>query len=249
VADVTQTTVPEALPTRPRLRWDAIALLVLAAASAGLLIAISYGFNTEYADTAASDISVAARSFVDWGIGLVVVIAFALGALAVARRSRGGRTMSLIATAVAVVTVIGVPAGAVLGMHEKFERYPDQPSCTSGFTGGPAVRVVRASQREFVELDHPGPFSGGGASGVDGCATQLMVDGDVDVPGAYRPTLAENGWRIDRDERSLVSATKGDQEFQAYREGGSWWVWIGPTGVGPPTRPEQGVNDGAPEDG
>jgi hypothetical protein len=177
VADVTQTTVPEALPTRPRLCWDAIALLVLAAASAGLLIAISYGFNTEYADTAASDISVAARSFVDWGIGLVVVIAFALGALAVARRSRGGRTMSLIATAVAVVTVIGVPAGAVLGMHEKFERYPDQPSCTSGFTGGPAVRVVRASQREFVELDHPGPFSGGGASGVDGCATQLMVDG------------------------------------------------------------------------
>jgi hypothetical protein len=226
---VTQTTDPESPPARPRVRWDAIVQLVLAAAGAGLAIAVSYGFNVEYADIADSEADIARRSFVDWWIGLVIVFAFAAGAVAAARRSRGRRMMAGMAAVIAVVSVIGIPAGAVLGMHEKLDRYPDQPSCTSGFNGGPAVPVLRAAQDGFVELDHPGPFTGTGASGADGCAAELLVGGDADVTAAYRRTLVENGWRIDRYDRRLVSATKDGQEFEATRRaGGSWWVWIGP---------------------
>lgn len=247
---MTRTTDPATRPTRPRLRWDAVVQLVLAAASAGLLIAISYGFATEYADTAGTDSGVALRSFGDWWIGLVVVFACAAGGFAAARRSRGRRVMSRLAVAVAVVALIGLPVAAVVGKHEKFDRYPDQPTCTSGFRSGPAVPVLRDAQGEFVELDHPGPFSGGGTSGVDGCAVQLMVDEDVDVSAAYGPTLAENGWRIDRDRQTLVSATKDDQQFEAYRDrDGTWWVWIGPQGQRPPTQPDPRVNDGARESG
>jgi hypothetical protein len=230
-ACVIRTPDPQSLPAPPRVRWDAIVQLGLAAAGAGLAIAISYGFNVEYADIADSDASIAARSFADWWIGLVVVFAFAAGAVAAARRSRGRRVMFGVAAVIAVVSVIGIPAGAVVGMHEKFDRYPDQPSCTSAFNGGgSAVPVVRAAQDRFVELDHPGPFSGSGASGVDGCAAELLV-GDAEVTATYRRTLVENGWRIDRYNRSLVSATKDGQAFEAtQRTEGSWWVWIGPEG-------------------
>lgn len=231
-----QTTEPHPPQSRPRLRWDAIAQLVLAATGAGLAIFISYGFNVEYADIGGSDASIAARSFTDWWIGLVVVFAFAAGAVAAARRSRRRRALSGIAVAIAVVTVVGIPAGAVLGKHEKFDRYPKQPSCTSGFNGGPAVPVLRAAQDRFVELDHPGPFSGTGESGIDGCAAELLVNGDADVTAAYRRTLVENGWRIDRYDRRLVTATKDGQGFEATpRTDGSWWVWIGPEGLRPPT--------------
>jgi hypothetical protein len=233
---VIQTTDPSSLPTRPRIRWDAIVQLALAAAGAGLAIAISYGFNVEYADIADSDASIAARSFADWWIGLVIVFAFAAGSVAAARRSRGRRVMVGVAAVIAAVSVIGIPAGAVLGMHEKLDRYPDQPSCTSGFNGSPAARVVRAAQDSFVALDHPSPFSGTGASGVDGCAAELLAGGDADVPAAYQRTLVTNGWQIDRYDRSFVSAAKEGQEFEATRRtGGSWWVWIGPAGLGGPT--------------
>ena len=105
-------------------------------------------------------------------------------------------------TSVVVVgaTLVAVPGGAVLGVRQKFDRYPDLPSCTAGFRAGPALPVVRAAQAGFAELDHPGPFSGGGSSGVDGCSSQLMVDARVDVPAVYRQTLIEAGWRIGHDE-------------------------------------------------
>ena len=233
---MTQTTEPQPTQVRPRLRWDAIAQLVLAAAGAGLAIAVSYGFNAEYADTADSNASIAMRSFADWWIGLVIVFAFASGAVAAARRSRRRRVMTGLAAVIAVVSVIGIPAGAVLGMHEKLDRYPDQPSCTSGFNGGPAVPVLRAAQDRFVELEHPGPFSGTGASAVDGCAAELLAGADANVPAAYRSTLVENGWRLDRYDHTVVSATKDGQEFEATRRAGSWWVWIGPEGERGPTR-------------
>jgi hypothetical protein len=229
---VTQTTESQPTQVHPRVRWDAIAQLVLAAAGAGLAITVSYGLNAEYADTADSDAGIAARSFRDWWIGLVIVFGFASGAVATARRSRGRRMMVAIAAAIAVVSVVGIPAGAVLGMHEKINRYPDLPSCTSGFNGGPAEPVLRAARDRFVELEHPSPFSGTGASGVDGCAAELLAGGDADVTAAYRRTLVDNGWRIERYGGGLVSATKDGQEFEATRRrGGAWWVWIGPEGV------------------
>ncbi len=236
---MTQTTAPESVPPRRRVRPGAVVLLVLTAAVAFLVVNISYGLALEYGDTAATDARIAAQSFRDWGIGIVLVVGLAGWAVAVARRSRGRRAMTVTAAVAVVVTLVGVPAGAVLGVQQKFDRYPELPSCTDGFRTGPAVPVVRAAQAGFAELDHPGPFSGGGSSGVDGCSTQLMVDQHVDVPAGYRDTLIDTGWRIRHDGQDLVAATKDGQGFEASRDqDGSWWVWIGPAGLqSQPTQP------------
>jgi hypothetical protein len=148
--------------------------------------------------------------------------------------------MTVAAAITVTLTLVGVPAGAVLGVQHKFSRLPQLPSCAGGFTTGPAVPVARAAQIGFAELDHPGPFRGGGSSGVDGCSSELMLRGQVDVPAAYRPTLVDNGWRTSQNLPDLITATKDGQGFEAFREDGSWWVWIGPEGLEPrPTQPGQ----------
>lgn len=236
---MTETPAPESVPLLRQVRPGAVVLLVLTVALAYLVVSISYGLALEYGDTAATHARIAAQSLRDWGIGIVLVVAFAGWAVAAARRSRGRRAMTVIAAVAAVTTLVGVPAGAVLGVRQKFQTYPDLPSCTDGFRTGPAAPVVRAAQAGFAELDHPGPFSGGGSSGVDGCSTQLMVDEYVDVPAVYRGTLIDTGWQISDDKPDLVAATKNGQGFEASRDqDGSWWVWIGPAGLqSQPTQP------------
>lgn len=122
--------------------------------------------------------------------------------------------------------------GAVLGVHQKFDAYPGPAVVCQRVPDRPRRPVVRAAQARFAELDHPGPFSGGGSSGVDGCTSQLMVQEHVDVPASYRGTLIDNGWRISHDNPDLVAATKNGQRFEAsHDQDGSWWVWIGPAGL------------------
>jgi hypothetical protein len=229
---MTETQARESSPQRRRVRPGAVVLLVLATALAPLVVTISYGLALEYGDTAAPEARIAAQSFRDWGIGVALVTGLAGWVVVAARRSRGRRVMRVSAAVVAVATLVGVPGGAVLGVHQKLDAYPDLPSCTDGFRTGPAVPVVRAAQAGFAELDHPGPFSGGGSSGVDGCSNQLMVDEDVDVPARYRGTLTDNGWRTTRATPDLLEATKNGQDFEASQDrDGSWWVWIGPAGL------------------
>ena len=236
---MTETPAPESVPLLRQVRPGAVVLLVLTVALAYLVVSISYGLAREYGDTAATHARIAAQSLRDWGIGIVLVVGFSGWVVATARRSRGRRAMTVIAAVAAVATLVGVPAGAVLGVRQKFQTYPDLPSCTDGFRTGPAVPVVRAAQAGFAELDHPGPFSGGGSSGVDGCSTQLMVDEYVDVPAVYGGTLIDTGWQISQDQPDLVAATKNGQGFEASRDqDGSWWVWIGPAGLqSQPTQP------------
>lgn len=227
------------VPPRHRVRPASVVLLVLAAALAFVVVNVSYGLSLEYGDTAATEARTAVRSWRDWAIGIVLVVGAAGAAVASARRSRGRRAITLTAAVTVLVTFVGVPAGAVLGVQQKFDRYPDLPSCTDGFRSGPAVPVTRAAQAGFAELDHPGPVSGGGSSGVDGCSTQLMLDEPVDVPAFYRDTLTDTGWQVGRYEEGLVAARKDGQDFEALRDQhGLWWIWIGPAGLQPqPTRP------------
>lgn len=236
---MTETPLAEPVPQLRHVPPGPVVLLVLTVALGFLVVTISYGLAREYGDTAATDARIAARSLRDWGIGVLLVAGFAAAAFVTARRSRGRRAPTVTAALAVVATLVGVPTGAALGVREKFAAYPDLPSCTDGFRTGPAAPVVRAAQAGFVELDHPGPFSGGGSSGVDGCSTQLMVHEHVDVPGVYLGTLMDTGWRISHDEPDLVAATKNGQEFEAsLDQDGSWWVWIGPEGLASqPTQP------------
>jgi hypothetical protein len=233
---MTETSTPESMSPRPPVSPGALVLLALTAALAFLVVSVSYGLAREYGDTSATDARVAAQSFRDWGIGIVLVVGLAGWAVTAARRSRGRRAMTVIAAVATLVTLIGLPAAAVVGVHQKFDAYPDVPPCTAGFRTGPAVPVVRAAQAGFAELDHPGPFSGGGSSGLGGCSSQLMVDEHADVPALYRDTLTGSGWQLRQDGPDLVLATKDGQDFEVSRaEDGSWQVWIGPAGLQPQT--------------
>ena len=222
-----------------RVRPGAVVLLILMTVLAFLVVSISHSLAREYGDTTATEASTAARALRDWAVGIVLVTGLSAWVMASARRSRGSRTIGGAAALVLLLTLVGVPAGAVIGVQQKFAGYPELPSCTKGFSTGPAVPVVRASQAGFVALDHPGPFSGGGSSGIDGCSSQLMVLDHVDVAQAYRDTLARNGWRVVRDEPRLLAATKHGLDLEVTRaRGGSWGVWIGPPGLEPrPTQP------------
>jgi len=206
---------------------SAIGLLALAVLLGGFTVLVAYGLATEYGDTAAPRAQVASRALHDWWFAFVVVGAVAAGAV-ILRRSGG---MFLAALAVLGVVVAGTAVGAVLGVERKYDSYPSLPDCTSEFASGPAVPVTRAAQQGFESIDHPGPFSGGGSSGVDGCSSELMLRHGEDPVPAYRAALPAAGWRIVTDTDGHIRALKGRQAFELKRgEASGWTVWIGPQG-------------------
>jgi hypothetical protein len=212
-----------------RLRAAPVVALAFTLVLAFLVVSVSYGITREYGDTSASDLAVAGRALRDWALGVVLVAGLAALVVVTARRSRMRRALTTAAALAVTVTLLAVPAVAVIGVHQKLDAYPQVPRCTAGFTGGPAVPVVRAAQAAFDELEHPGPFSGGGESGIDGCASQLMVDADVDVATAYSDALRATGWQLGRVEPERVEATRDGQRFTASRDRhDAWWVRIGP---------------------
>src|SRR4051812_14143339 len=111
------------LQSAPRRRPRPVSggLLVVTVALASLLVDLSYGLALEYGDTAASDGGIAARSPRDWGLGLVLVAGLAGWTMSEARGSRARRTITVCAVAAVVVTLGGVPSGAVLGVHRKLD--------------------------------------------------------------------------------------------------------------------------------
>jgi hypothetical protein len=203
----------------------ALVLLVLAAVFGGLTVSVAYGFALEYGDTGAGRWRSAIDGLRWWWFGVAVVAVLALGAVRLDSRSVPVRS----AAAVLVLgTLVATGAGAAVGVEQKLARYPATPHCTAELTSGPAVPVVRAAQAAYEELDHPGPFSGGGSSGVDGCSSEVMVADGVDPRPAYRRTLAVHGWAIESDGDDRLRAVRGQEAFELSATDGMWTVWIGP---------------------
>jgi hypothetical protein len=222
--------------TAPHRRWGVTAALALALVVAGLTVTVGYGFATEYADASARPLEAAWWTVRSWSLGIVLAATVAFGA-ALSVRSRA---VTVVAVVLVGGTVVTLGVAGVLGATAKYDRYPVVPDCIGEFDAGPALRVVRAAQRAFEELDHPAPFSGGGRSGGDGCSSELMVrDEESPVPG-YRAGLSANGWDVVTDTGPLVRAKRDGEAFELFRgEGGAWTVWIGPSRLG-----ERAAGDG-----
>jgi hypothetical protein len=203
--------------------------LLLAVVLGGLTVVIAYGFSVEYADTAAPPWDLAWHSVRSWSAGIAVTMLACSGSLL---SSRGSRPAVIASTAVVASTVLAVGVAGTVGAQHKFERYPSTPNCTDEFTGGPALRVTRQAQAAFEQINHPGPFSGGGSSGVDGCSSELMLRDATNPVERYRDVLPASGWTVASDEPGKLAAEKGGQAFELTRDGNSWWVWIGPLGSG-----------------
>lgn len=224
-----------------------VVLALLCGLTGALLGSVTFGFSAEYADTGAGAFTLATSTLRDWAVFLVVPGSFAVAAVMVARREQRPRVTSVAVLLLALATA-GIPVSGVLGAVAKYEGYASVPYCTDGFTGGPAYPVVHAAQDVYDELDYPGPFSGGGSTGVGGCESQLMIRGDGDPVAAYRTELTDGGWQIDDGATdAALRATRGDQAFELTRRvHGDWWVWIGP-GDPPRRQLDEGqVGVGAP---
>jgi hypothetical protein len=196
---------------------------------------VAYGFALEYGDTGAGWWQSALDGLRWWWFGVAVVAVLAAGALRVAWSSVAVRSVAAVLVAGALV---GTAVGSAVGTEQKHARLPGTPNCTSEFTSGPAVPVVRAAEAAFEELDHPGPFTGGGSSGVDGCSSQLVLPDGTDPRPAYRATLPDHGWTVERDD-AVLRAVRGGQAFELSSGEGRWTVWIGPARAG-----ERRLDDG-----
>jgi hypothetical protein len=215
---------------------SAVVLLVVAALFGALTVSIAYGFAVDYGDTGAGRWGSAVDGLRWWWFGVAIVAVLALGAL---RMAFGSLLVRAAAVVLVLGTLVGTGAGAAIGTEHKLARYPAVPDCTDEFTSGPAVPVVRAAQAAYEELDHPGPFSGGGSSGVDGCSSELIVADGTDPRPAYRRTLSGQGWEVSADTGDALRAVRRGQAFELSGPDEGWWVWIGPDGL-----EEQGLEEG-----
>ncbi|CAA9366497.1 MAG: hypothetical protein AVDCRST_MAG34-2992 [uncultured Nocardioidaceae bacterium] len=217
------------VPSTGRAGLGAALALITGAVLTTMLITLVYGLTMEYGDTGQPAAETAIGAVGDWAPGIAIAAVPVLIALLLARRTPRQRMITVASCVVAGLLVAGVPAAAMLGAHEKYQRYPAAPVCTDGFSAGPAVPVTRAAQTAFERISHPAPFGGGGSSGVDGCATQLMARHDVDVRAHYQGTLPAEGWRVVTDDVEMLRAVRGRQTFELTQDGSTWWVWIGPS--------------------
>jgi hypothetical protein len=210
-------------------------LLVLAALFGALTVSVAYGFALEYGDTGVGRWRNALDGLRWWGFGVAVVAVLALGAVLL---SRGSLTVRSTAAVLVIGSLAGTAAGAAWGTEQKHARLPRTPNCTAELTSGPAVPVVRAAEASFRELHHPGPFTGGGSSGVDGCSSELVLSDGTDPRPSYRRSLAEHGWTVAGGSGEQLRAVQGRQAFELTRSGGTWTVWIGPADLEEPRRAE-----------
>lgn len=143
--------------------------------------------------------------------------------------------MALVATVVLLGTVVSVPVAVVQGVESKRDRYEATPGCDGDTDAGPltgqAKQVLERSEAEFAALEHPGPFTGGGSSGLNGCEGTLVLYEDTDPRAAYRTVLPESGWTLVPGSDVEVRATKGDEAFRLRHREDGWAVWIGPARV------------------
>ena len=58
----------------------------------------------------------------------------------------------------------------------------------------------------------------------------MLPDG-TDPRPAYRATLPDHGWTVERDD-GVLRGVRGDQAFELTRDDGAWTVWIGPVRLG-----------------
>ena len=83
------------------------------------------------------------------------------------------------------------------------------------------------SQQAFDSIKHIGLYSGGGISGVGGCARWFVLSGDVDVLQHYRAALPEAGWKVLEDDGHHLRAQRDGQAFEVRRCPGGGAVWTG----------------------
>lgn len=202
-----------------------VVLLVVEAALAILAVLVHYGFMTVY-----GDVTDTAFEGLTWGLtsgpaglGLGLVAVVALIGLMLSPRL----WMRLTAGAIPVVLLLGMLAVTPSALGQKTGKFDSAPQCVMEGTEEPMATADRESQRAFDSIEHIGLYSGGGISGVGGCARWFAISGDVDVLQHYRAALPEAGWEVVEDDGRHLRAQRDGLAFEVTPCPGGGAVWTG----------------------
>ena len=202
-----------------------VVLLVVGAGLGLLAVLVHYGFMSVYGtvtDTAFEGLT--------WGLtagpsgmalGLVAVVA--VGGLVLSPRL----WMRLTAGAIPVLMLLGMLAVTPLALGQKTEKFDSAPQCVMEGTDEPMATADRESQQVFDSIKHVGLYSGGGISGVGGCARWFAISEDVDVLQHYRAALPEAGWDVVEDDGRHLRAQREGLAFEVMPCPGGGAVWAG----------------------
>jgi hypothetical protein len=157
------------------------------------------------------------------GMALGLVAAIAVFGLVLSPRL----WMRLTAVAIPVLMLLGMLAVTPLALGQKIGKYDASPQCVTEGTGEPMATADRESQQAFDSIEHIGLYSGGGISGVGGCARWFVLSGDVDVLQHYRAALPEAGWEVVEDDGRHVRAQRDGMAFEVRPCPGGGAVWAG----------------------
>lgn len=138
--------------------------------------------------------------------------------------------MRLTAAAIPVLMLLGMLAVTPLALGQKIDKYDSTPQCVTEGTDEPMATADRESQRAFDSIEHIGLYSGGGISGVGGCARWFVLSEDVDVLQHYRAALPEAGWEVVEDDGRHLRARRNGLAFEVMPCPGGGAVWAGSEG-------------------
>jgi hypothetical protein len=157
------------------------------------------------------------------GLALGLVAVVAMIALVLSPRL----WMRLTAGAIPVLMLLWMLAVTPLALGQKTEKYDSSPQCVIEGTDEPMATADRESQRAFDSIEHIGLYSGGGISGVGGCARWFVLSGEVDVLQHYRAALPAAGWEVVEDDGRHLRAQRDGQAFEVTPCPGGGAVWAG----------------------
>ncbi|MDQ0679669.1 hypothetical protein QFZ30_003051 [Arthrobacter pascens] len=202
-----------------------VVLLAVEAVLALLAVLVHQGFMAVY-----GDVTDTAFEGLAWGLtagpsgmalGLVAVVAV-IGLVLSPRL-----WMRLTAGAIPVLMLLGMLAVTPLALGQKTEKFDSAPQCVMEGTDEPMATADRESQQAFDSIKHVGLYSGGGISGVGGCARWFAISEDVDVLQHYRAALPEAGWEVVEDDGRHLRAERDGLAFEVTPCPGGGAVWAG----------------------
>jgi hypothetical protein len=204
---------------------SAAVLLVIGAGLALLAVLVHYGFMAMYGDVTGS-----AFEGLTWGLAagpsglaLGVVLVVALIGLMLSTKP----WMRLTAVAIPVLMLLGMLTVTPSALGQKSAKFDSAPQCVIEGTDEPMASADRESQQAFDSIEHIGLYSGGGLSGVGGCARWFVLSEDVDVLGHYRAALQEAGWEVVEDDGRHLRARREGLALEVMPCPGGGAIWTG----------------------
>ncbi|MDR6415554.1 hypothetical protein [Pseudarthrobacter sulfonivorans] len=202
-----------------------VVLLAVEAVLALLAVMVHHGFTAVYGtvtDTAFEGLTWGLTAG-PAGLALGLVAAVAVFALVLSPRL----WMRLTAGAIPVLMLLGMLAVTPSALAQKTGKFDSAPQCVMEGTDEPMASADRESQQAFDSIEHIGLYSGGGISGVGGCARWFAISEDFDVLQHYRAALPAAGWEVVEDDGRHLRAQRDGMAFEVTPCAGGGAVWAG----------------------